>query len=145
MKSAETVSQNNFNLETCVSIRVVQEVFGCFNNEQQKFQRHLLDLVKVAASSYKEIVSQNAAMKRRKWEHAEQLREELLVFKRYTPKQLNAKIGEGGKDIAFMGSQLQEVKQKKIKLQDEKDAQALLKDLQFSAIIDNFCLTWFLI
>ena len=127
MKSAETVSQNNFNLETCVSIRVVQEVFGCFNNEQQKFQRHLLDLAKVAASSYKEDVSQNAAMKRRKWEHAEQLREELLVFKRYTPKQLNAKTGEGEKDIAFMRSQLVEVKQKKSNNKKKKTLRLSLK------------------
>ena len=52
-KFTETLWQNNFNLETYDSIRVVQEVFDYFNNEQQKFPRLLLDLVKVAASSYK--------------------------------------------------------------------------------------------
>ena len=66
-------------------------------------------------------------MKRRKWEHAEQLREELLVFKRYTPKQLNAKIGEGEKDIAFMGSQLVEVKQKKSNYKKKKTLRLSLK------------------
>ena len=95
MKFAESQHQNCFLPETYDSVRIIQEIFSRDDFDKAfNFPAELCDTIRQAASEYKKSTESKVEENSRKSGHAEDLREELHVFKRMTPLALKNQLKE---------------------------------------------------
>ena len=135
MKFAETTYQSNFNCETYDSIRIIQEVFDRESFESCEFAEELYASIENYKKHYKKITKDTVVENSKKRSIAEQLRQDLLVFKRHSPRQLKAKTDDVDSTIADAENQLEVLKKKK--LENEKNAEVARADIISAYVISQ--------
>ena len=119
-------------------MRIIQEVFSRDDFEKVfNFPAELCDTVRQAASEYKKSTESKVEENLRKRGHAEDLREELHVFKRMTQLALKNQLNEVDSSIDEGKKALEALEKKKELLHNQRTVSVVTLDQQSAVVIDS--------